>query len=174
MLARILAGLLLAAAVAGCVNQQKEVLTYQKVLDGPSATMRGSPQSRRRPTEGVVAGCGGSWLANRRNEQLNVSGEDYVLALIDETRAAQNFFPSVSFAPSFTRQEKFAVPSTGGTTNFITKFLPQNYTDLPINTSLRTDVVEDLYAVSAAAKTSEQRKALLLDLQESIRPQVAR
>ena len=169
--ARILAGLLFAASVAGCVNQQKEVLTYRKVLDGPSATMPAlQPEA---PTEALTLDAALT-LANQHNEQLNVSGEDYVLALIDETRAAQNFFPSISFAPSFTRQEKFAVPSSGSTGGFdFNKFLPQNYTDLPINTALRTNVVQDLYAVSTAAKTSEQRRALLLDLQESILLQVA-
>lgn len=173
---QVITGLLLAAAVGvpGCVNQQKEVLTYRKVLDGPKTTVPSTQPSApaRLTLEDALR------LANRHNEQLNMAGEDYVLALIDEARAAQNFFPSISFAPSFTRQERFRYPSFGagegggGGFNFA-DFYPQNYTDLPINTSLRTDVVKDLYAVSSAAKTSAQRKALLLDLQQTILLQVA-
>jgi outer membrane protein TolC len=167
---RIIVGLLLAAAMAGCVNQRKEVLTYRKVLDGPNATAPATQPSA--PTEALTLEEA-LRLANRHNEQLNVAGEDYVLALIDESRAAQNFFPSISFAPSFTRQEKFSIPFAGASASGFARFLPQNYTDLPINTQLRTDVVQDLYTVSAAAKTGEQRKALLLDLQQSILLQVA-
>jgi outer membrane protein TolC len=167
--------LLLAAVVGGvggCVNQQKEVLKYRAVLDGPNTTV---PTTQPAAPTTPLTLQDALRMANRHNEQLAAAGEDYVLALIDETRAAETFLPSVSFAPSFTGQERFSVPSAGGSTGGFdfAKFLPQNYTDLPINTTLRTDIVKDLYAVSAAAKTSDQRKALLLDLQQSVLLQVA-
>jgi hypothetical protein len=41
-------------------------------------------------------------LANRHNEQLGLSGEDYVQALIEKNRAIANFLPTVGFQPSYT------------------------------------------------------------------------
>jgi outer membrane protein TolC len=157
-----------AVMIGGCVNQKAEVAQYRKVLDGPDAKAA-LPSAATQP--GVLPLEDALRMANADNEQLAISGEDYVQALISKTRAAETFLPSISFAPTMTRQEQFAYPNFGGTpssSNAFSNFYPQNYSDLPVNTQLKTSLVRDLYDVSRAAKTVEQRKALLLDLQSTI------
>ncbi len=115
-------------------------------------------------------------IANADNAQLQIAGEDYVQALIDKARAAETFLPSISLAPTMTRQEDFKFPNVGGSGSAGSGFqniFPQNFSDVPINTSLRTSLVRDLYDVSRAGKTAEQRKALLLDLQSVVLLNVA-
>jgi outer membrane protein TolC len=169
--AQIAMMLMAATALAGCVNQKAEVLQYRKVLDGPSATVPPVKISSTQP--GVLPLEDALRIANADNDQLQIEGEDYVQALIAKARAAETFLPSISLAPTMTRQEQFKYPTFGGpagqsSSAGFQQFLPQNYSDVPVNTQIRTSLVRDLYDVSRAAKTVEQRKALLLDLQSTV------
>jgi len=165
------AGMMAVLALAGCVNQQKEVLRYREVLDGPNAKVPATQPSAL-PVQLSLRDA--MLRADEQNDQLALAGEDYVQALIERARAAMTFLPSISFAPSFTWQEKFKYPTVpgGGGFNFAS-FYPQNYTDLPINTQIQTNLVRDTYAVSQAGKTADQRAALLLDLQSTVLLNVA-
>jgi outer membrane protein TolC len=81
----------------GCaIDQQKEVALYRQILDGPSSRpavtyQPGDPLSL---TDALL-------LANQHNEQLAVSGENYVQALIDKDRAVSTFLPTISLVPSY-------------------------------------------------------------------------
>ena len=167
-------GAVLALAVGGCVNQKAEVAEYRKVLDGDK---KEAPVAATQP--------GGLGLeealraANADNDRLKIQGEDYVQALIAKDRAAETFLPSISLAPTMTRQENFKLPDFGGPSGAASeaafkKFLPQNFSDVPVKAQFQTSLVRDLYDVSRASQTVEQRKALLLDMQADVLLQVGR
>ena len=85
------------AICCGCVNQQKEVSLYRRVLE-----KEGSPQVPALPQEKPLTLRQALLLANQHNERLASSGEDYLQAIIDKDRAFAGFLPTVSLAPSFT------------------------------------------------------------------------
>src|SRR5262245_47951895 len=95
--ARRAPAVLLLALVAACaVDADRDPKEYRKVLDervqAPAEPAPDQPLS----LEQAMA------LANQRNEQLGLSGEDYVQALIAKNRAVAAFLPTVSFQPSYT------------------------------------------------------------------------
>jgi len=167
-----------ALLAAGCVNERKEVQSYRAVLDGPSATQPSTRPATTMPTTlpATLSLEQALQIANAHNDQLMISGEDYVQALIAKARAEGTFLPSISFQPSFIQQKPFAYPAVGpGTSSSVfSQFAPQHATDLPINTNLSTSLVRDIYEVSRASNSIEQRRALLLDLQSTIFLNVAR
>src|SRR5262245_6397618 len=93
--------------LSGCaVDQAKEVAVYRELLD------RDMPPV-------VVPAHDEAWtlqkallVTNRNNEQLALSGEDYLQSLIDKTRVFSTFLPTVSAGAS----ESFSHPR-GGATN---------------------------------------------------------
>lgn len=174
----LMCGVIAAALLAGCVNGQKEVQSYREVLDGPSATQPGTRPSTQPATLPATLSLEQALqLANSHNDQLMISGEDYVQALIAKARAEGTFLPNVSFQPSFLLQKPFPYPSLGpgGPSSAVfSQFAPQHANDGPINTNLSTSLVRDIYEVSRAGHSIEERRALLLDLQSTIFLNVAR
>jgi outer membrane protein TolC len=145
----------LALLVSCAVDQDKEVATYRAVLD-------------KDMPEIVIPAPDEAWtlqkallVTNKSNEQLNLSGEDYLQALIDKTRVFSTFMPTVSAGAT----ESFAHPRGGGTSNATTSSARGSWN---IFNGFR-----DWYALKRAAVTIEQREALLLDLRESLLLSVA-
>jgi outer membrane protein TolC len=100
-------------------------------------------------------------LANQRNEQLGISGETYVQALIAKQRAFSAFLPTISLAPAFTYLSKPSVINTTGNNQLIK--------DVPITgTANLFNGFRDAATLEGAGYTAEQRKAQLLDLQATI------
>jgi outer membrane protein TolC len=95
-----LGAVILSAALAGCVDQHKEVQTYRDVVDAglehPRAYHAGESLSLQRALA----------LANQDNEDIALQGENYLQALIAKNRALANFLPTVSFQPSFQVEEQ--------------------------------------------------------------------
>lgn len=97
--------------VAGCaVDQQKEVDTYRRVLNASSPKPADYDGDRPLPLIDALA------LANQNNEQLALSGEDYLQALIDKNRAVAGFLPTISFQPTFAIEQKQNNVSPGNLT----------------------------------------------------------
>jgi outer membrane protein len=96
---------------AGCaVDQQKEVRLYRDVLDSSVARVAPYVPGETLNLPRAMA------LANQSDETLGLRGEDYVQALLNKNRAAAAFMPTVSFAPSFTIEQRAtgdAATSTG-------------------------------------------------------------
>lgn len=94
-------GGLLFGVAGGCrVDQQKEIATYRLVLDGPNPTTVPTlaPDSALQLIDALR-------LANQRNEQLAIQGEDYLQALIERHRAAGAFLPTISLGASHSVQD---------------------------------------------------------------------
>jgi outer membrane protein len=111
MLARISKKVLLvwlpvtaALVLCGCVNQKKEVQTYRDVLD---AGQKSPPKTYQNGQ--VLTLLQAMRLANQDNEEIALSGENYLQALIDKNRAVAAFLPTVSFQPSFTIEQQPAI-----------------------------------------------------------------
>src|SRR4029078_8820944 len=81
-------------------------------------------------------------LANKQNEQLGRSGEDYVQSLVDKKRAVANFLPTVSVQPSYTIQHRsgsngenssvIVDPNGGGTSSTSSRDNPRQTFTVPI------------------------------------------
>ncbi|MDA8378068.1 MAG: hypothetical protein M0Z50_13635, partial [Planctomycetia bacterium] len=85
-----IAVVILAASLAGCVNQKEEVMHYRKVLHSTPATS--SAQLIVPPQLTLAAALK---LANDNNEQLAIAGENYLQAMIAKDKAFSTFMPTV-------------------------------------------------------------------------------
>jgi outer membrane protein TolC len=100
----------LALLATGCaVDQKKEVALYRDVLHGAVPPVAPYVEDERLTLPRAMA------LANQNNEQLGLSGEDYVQALIAKNRATAAFLPTVSFQPAFTIAERATGDGSSGT-----------------------------------------------------------
>jgi outer membrane protein TolC len=151
--------------LAGCaVDQKAEVATYRKVLDAdapaPKAYDAAAPLSL---PEALT-------LARVHNEHLAIRGEDYLQALIDKDRAAANFLPTVSFAPTYMRQKPTKV---GGGNPLISQFVPNETVDTPFHAGLNISPLADAANVGRAQSSAEAMRSRLLDLKASVLLDVA-
>jgi len=103
----------IAVLCEGCVDQQKDVSRYRRILEND-----GTPQLPAIPQEAPLTLQHALRLANQHNEQLASSGEDYVQALIDKDRAFSGFLPTVALSPTFSMVDRSEIdkPSLKETT----------------------------------------------------------
>lgn len=142
------------------MDQKKEVATYRKVLE---------------PTTQPVVTRGGSEpltlekalrLANQDNERLGIEGENYLQALIDKDRAGAAFLPVIALTPSYFAQQRGT--NTTGLNAQTHRF------DVPVNGQMNVfNGFRDVANTARAGFTAEQRKQLLLDLQQQVLLDVA-
>jgi outer membrane protein len=157
---------LMLGAIALCmpacrsVDHEKEIAEWRGVVDAdaPQEIAPLAPGEALTLTRALV-------LANRFNETIGLSGEDYLQALIDKKRQFAELLPTISLVPTyFARQpgnltgalgqnQHFDVPITAGYTNF-----------------LPASQVASLYT---AAATIEEKRAVLLDVKASVLLDVA-
>jgi outer membrane protein TolC len=164
------AGLMLCLAltllVNGCgVDQVREVQTYRSVLDGGKPAHVASyqpeaPLSLKRAFE----------LANAHNEQLAMSGETYLQALIDKDRAFAAFLPTISFVPTFMFQAKTELAPGNP---LISEFEPTHAIDLPVEGGLNVSPFHDVATLQAARFSARMQRYLLLDKQAILMLEVA-
>jgi len=106
-------------------------------------------------------------LANDNNERLSIEGENYLQAIINRRRAAAGFLPTVNLVPTYSRRDR--VTGATGTTAQASSF------DVPVAGRINLfNGFGDVARVEREAATIEQRRALLLDLQEALLLDVAR
>jgi outer membrane protein len=145
----------LAALAASCVDQDKEVAHYRQVLGGPAsvpATM---------PAELTLTRA--MQMVNAHNEQLALSGEDYLQALIDQDRAIATFLPTISLQPSYFKTQDVKLPPQAA------GFFPLHARDVPVNGQMNVfNGFRDVAALKRSAANIDQRKALLKDLQSTL------
>jgi outer membrane protein TolC len=178
-LAYALVLVVVAVLAAGCrVDQDKEVARYRRVLDENPLPV--DPPALQSQPLGLAEAMA---LANRNNEQLGLSGEDYVQALINKNRAVANFLPTVSFQPSYTIEDRGGSGSSGtGTTNggsgssgsFRVVGSTLQRFDAPVVGTLNVfRGFGDVYNLRSAEAVIAQRRELLLDLQATVLLNVA-
>jgi outer membrane protein TolC len=165
--------------LAGCVNQHAEVLTYRGVVDAglsrPPTYESGQPLSLERAIQ----------LANQDNEQIALSGENYLQALIDKNRAVADFLPTVSFQPGFTIEQQPAIgtnppiPATAGQIQSAAKsggYIVSGDTwhsiDAPV-VGVMNLTPSSFANLETANQVIEQRKQLILDAQATVLLNVA-
>ncbi|HWE94168.1 MAG TPA: TolC family protein [Tepidisphaeraceae bacterium] len=147
---------LVGAYAGGCVvDQKKEVAAYRKVLDGKNPPKVTYTAPEPLTLEAALL------LANRNDEVLASGGEDYVQALINKERAFSTFLPTISFAPTYNWVDKRGTSFNGAP-------VKQGVTDAPITSRYNVfNGFQDYYNYRAVGYTIEQRKAQLLDLQQT-------
>ncbi|HEY1684697.1 MAG TPA: TolC family protein [Tepidisphaeraceae bacterium] len=145
--------LLFLLLIAGCLpTQQHEVATYRRVLDAHAPTTMPTRIAQTPLTlqDAFV-------LANRNNEQLGISGEDYVQAIIAKNRAFSAFLPTVNIGPAYSRSH-----STDGGSAY------RSFT-VPVNAGMNLfNGFRDVESLRAATDVIAQRKASLLDAQMTL------
>jgi outer membrane protein TolC len=158
--------IVLLVTAAGCaVDQKKEVQTWQNVLhanllSNDPAFAPGQPLTLRQALD----------LANRQNERLAVEGENYLQALIDRKRAAASFLPTVNIVPVYAFRENANTGSSGNSSSAQTTTL-----DIPAHGDINLfNGFSDVARLKRDARTIEQRKNLLLDVQEQVLLETAR
>lgn len=152
--------LILAVMAVGCVNEKKEVQQYRKVLGIP-ATMPATMPATLTMQQAMA-------MANARNEQLAISGEDYLQALIERDRAVSAFLPTVSLAPSYYKMDPVPLPASAS------EFFPLHALDVPVTGQMNVfNGFRDIAGMKAAAANIQQRKAILKDLQATLLVEVA-
>jgi outer membrane protein len=156
---------------AGCaVDQQKEVATYRKVVDIATTVpatdfTSGQPLTLRRAL----------LLANASNEQLSIEGENYLQSLIERRRAVAAFLPTVSLAPRYVFRERTGGGGGGGDEDDRGGSSSDHRTlDVPVAANANVfNGFSDVARLRGARLTIEERRALLLDLQEQLLLDVA-
>src|ERR1700743_899246 len=89
-LAPLVTSALACLLASGCaVDQKKEIATYRKVIDGKAPPAFEYQATQPLSLEAALL------LANRNDEQLASSGEDYLQALIDKERQFSTFLPTI-------------------------------------------------------------------------------
>jgi outer membrane protein TolC len=158
--AAILPPILALILAGGCrVDQDKEVSRYRRVLQtDAAATTR--PIAPGAPLTLIAA----LDLANHRNEQLAIEGENYLQAMIDRHRAVANFLPTLNLAPSWSLRDRGSSDDSSNSNNSRTHTL-----DAPVAGTINLfNGFRDVAKLKAADLTIDQRRSLLLDLQEQV------
>ncbi len=159
--------------LSGCVDAQKDAVHYRRMLDQQvPPTMTPSPYEPLSLQQAMA-------LANQNNEQLGLSGEDYVQALINKNRALAAFLPTVSFQPSFIVAQKPNIPNPAGNVGGITTgYRVRGDTIQQLNAPVVGNInlfrgLGDVANVQTAEAIIVQRRDLLLNLQATILLNVA-
>jgi len=140
----------------GCpVNQKKDVQTYRRVLEGADHS-KAPPYD---PNEALTLKRALA-LANTQNEQLAIAGEKYLQSLIDKDRAFANFLPTISFVPTYMREEKSSLAEGNP---LIEQFLLSRTWDLPAEANMKVNPFTDVPIFNAAEFESKRQQSLLLD-----------
>ena len=154
----------LAALLAGCVNQQKEVAHYDRLLHAhPAASAAQLAVGHTLTLSKALA------MANSNNEGLAIGGEDYLQSLIAHDRAYATFMPTVGIAPQDFQRKGFNETGFPGLGNVF----QTHYFDVPLQAQLNVNVLRDARAIQAAGAYASQQKALLLDMQSNLLLEVA-
>src|SRR5579859_7017312 len=169
----LLGGCLAVAIAGGCVDDQKEIATYRKVVDGGensgASKITYTPGSPLTLEEALV-------LANRGYEQIDIQGEAYLQSLIARDRAYSAFMPTISLAPELSWQNKkssrgtIVSGGTGGTGTTATGSSGHYTTfDSPFVTKANLfNGFRDVATINAAREGIDQNRELLLDMQLTV------
>jgi outer membrane protein TolC len=141
-------------AIAGCVDQKREVAIYQKELDALPGSAAPAPDNSPLSLQQALR------LAEKNDESLGLTGETYVQALIAEQKTFSTLLPSISLAPSY----------AGGPQN---DPFNRNKYSVPLNGSYTAFSLQNISTVSQNAATAEEDRWLLLNEQQIILQDVA-
>ena len=146
------------SAALGCTPREaKEVAVYRDLLDaGLDRSKIVASSSALDVTESMA-------LASVGNESLAIEGETYLQSLLDRRRAAATFLPTLSLAPSYIWAD-----DTGSSNR------DANGINTPLALGMAVNPVRDVAALRASGATVEERRALLLNFQDTLLLDVAR
>lgn len=174
------------AGAAGCVDQQKEVATYRKVVDGEHPAEVKPQYAAGEPLTLEQS----LMLASRGYEQIDIQGELYLQTLIERDRAFSTFMPTISLAPELSWQNKKSsrgtivtgtgsggTGGTGGTgsggtgTGTGAQGSSGRYTTFDVPVVAKANLFNgfrDVATIRAAYANVDQYRNLLLDFQQTV------
>ncbi len=102
-------------SATGCtIDEKKEVAQYRSILDGLNAKGVSYTPGDSLPIQTAML------LANQNNEQLAISGETYIQALVEKDRATANFLPTITLAPFYEALQRAGGTNGGTSSSFAT------------------------------------------------------
>lgn len=176
----ILASLAAMMIGVGCVDHSTDVARYRALLDKEQPTSRPVAIAADVPLSLVDA----LRIANADNETIASSGESYIQALADKSRAASAFMPTLTLGPSYslTRSRSSSSSSgvivgdgsgTGGSVQIQDSDSDRTRHQLSAPLQARVNgSLSDLSSFDAARQTVAEREQLLYDTRESVLLQV--
>ena len=160
-------GPVLLTIISGCtVNQPRDVQVYRQILDSGK-----SGQSAQVHTGNSLTLTDALELANANNEQLAITGEHYLQALIDKDRAFAAFLPTISVTPTFIHQGQTALAADNP---LISAVAPADATDVPVVGNMNLQPFHDVPALQSAGFVAQMQRAMLLDRQAILMLDVAK
>ena len=158
-----------ALLISGCaIDQKKEVARYQNVLRANLLSNEPAFAPAFAPAQPLTLRQALD-LANRQNERLAVEGENYLQALIERRRAAAAFLPTINLVPTYSFRQRVQT-GTGNSSSAQTTTL-----DVPARGQINLfNGFSDVARLKRDQRTIEQRRNLLLDLQEQVLLETAR
>jgi outer membrane protein len=175
-----LCAVLALAILCGCVNQHEAVQTYRKIVDTGAALPKGYVDGQAISLRQALE------LANQDNEQIGLSGENYLQALYQKNRLTAAFLPTVSLQPSFQiEQQPWISTTTAGPitrsqvhaaakgSGYVVSGNTWYQGNVPIVGAMDLNPVGSVASVEAADETIIQQKQLLLDAQATVLLNVA-
>jgi outer membrane protein TolC len=148
--------MVVALLAGGCIDQNKEVAIYRNVLDGDKKP----PEFDIKPGEPLSLEAA-LLLTNRTSEQLGIDGESYLQAEIAKEQAFSAFLPTISLAPVMNwSNARSTIPGVDRRQYSVTTPLNARYNLF--------NGFQDVANLKRANYTADQRRALLLDLQQTV------
>lgn len=172
------ATLLACLLLAGCLSQKKDIATYRKVLDRGAPL---APASQPGETLSLVEAMN---MANLYNEQIALSGENYLQSLVGRDQAVSAFLPTLALSNTNTWQNPpiVNVPTnvagagaagnallSGLSSAFSAVIPPERIVDVPIQGQITVfNGFRNVSQFRQAGSNIDRQRGLLLNLQQTV------
>jgi outer membrane protein len=158
ILGKLTCALVLVSCLVGCIpDQNKDIATYRKVIDG------GKPSDVKIAPDKVLTLTDALELAVQNEEQLSIQGENYLQSLAAKDEAFSAFLPNLSIGGSWNYQNGGAISPRHS------QIFAAN---LPVDWNIFNGF-RDYYSVKAAGATIDQQRQLIYDLKQTVLLDVA-
>lgn len=160
---------------AGCLSQKRDVARYRDVLD------RGAPPVPTSQPGETLSLTQAMSLANQYNEQIAISGENYVQSLVNRDQAISAFLPTLAISNTDTWQNPpvISAPSNLSAANqqllsglsgaFSSLIPPERIVDVPIQGQITVfNGFRNVSQFRQAGYNINRQRNLLLNLQETV------
>lgn len=164
--------------LTGCLSQKKDIATYRDVLDRSAPPVPASQPGETLSLQEALS------LANQYNEQIALSGENYLQSLVNRDRAISAFLPTLALGNTNTWQNPpiINVPSnlaaagapanallSGLSSAFSAVIPPERTVDVPIQGQITVfNGLRNVSQFRQAGFDINRQRGLLLDLQANV------
>lgn len=160
-------------ALTGCTDQARDVGMYRDLLELERADGSSASRSLDRADPGApLSVAEAALLANASSEALSIRGEEIIQAFAERRRAVGLFLPTVDLLPSYIFRDR---SNSAGGGEFSGGSSDPTLFDVTVATRVTLfDGLRNVNRLKTADAELENRRALLLDLRETVLLDVVR